>query len=62
MESFSTVIVIFGIFATLCQIAALTFIILDKDGKTDFKWVWCLLLLVLGPIILIPYWFWGREK
>lgn len=62
MESYSTVIVVFGIFATLFQLATLAFIILDKDSKKEYKWFWFIGMLFIGPIGLIPYWFWGRER
>ncbi len=61
MESFSTVIVVFGIFAFLIQFATLAFIVMDKDAKDEFRWIWFIIILIVGPIGLIPYWFWGRE-
>ncbi len=62
MESFSTTIVVFGIFALLCQIASIAFIIIDQNAKEGFKWLWVLLVIFIGPIALIPYWFLGRER
>ena len=62
MESFASTIVVFGIFALLCQIANITFLILDQRAKEDYRWFWVVGALFLGPILLIPYWFWGRER
>ncbi len=61
MESFSTTIVVFGVFATLLWIAAIAFIVLDEKSKA-YRWLWVLLAIIIGPIILLPYWFLGRER
>ncbi len=62
MESFGTTIVVFGIFAFLIQIATIAFVILDQNSKEDYRILWIVLMLFVGPIGLIPYWFWGRER
>ena len=62
MESYSTTIVVFWIFAVLCQIATIAFVVLDQNSKEQYKWLWVILMLFVGPIGLIPYWFWGRER
>ena len=62
MESYSTTIVVFWIFAVLCQIATIAFVFLDQNSKEQYKWLWVILMLFVGPIGLIPYWFWGRER
>ncbi|MBP5469549.1 MAG: hypothetical protein J6Z11_09935 [Candidatus Riflebacteria bacterium] len=61
MESFSTTIVVFGVFATLLWIASIAFIVLDEKSK-DYRWLWVLLTIIIGPIILLPYWFLGCER
>jgi hypothetical protein len=61
MESFSTTIVVFWIFAVLLWIANIAFIVLDENCK-DYRWAWILGAIVFGPIILLPYWFLGRER
>ncbi|MBQ2592384.1 MAG: hypothetical protein II567_03785 [Candidatus Riflebacteria bacterium] len=61
MESFSTTIVVFWIFASLLWIANIAFIVLDENCK-DYRWAWVLGATICGPIILLPYWFLGRER
>ena len=61
MESFSTAIVVFTIFAALFWIAALAFVALDKNAK-EHRWIWLVATLLIGPISVLPYWFWGRER
>ncbi len=62
MEYLSTTVVVFWIFASLAYFATLAFIFLDKNAKEGFKWLWILLSIIIGPIILLPYWFLGRER
>ncbi len=62
MESYGTVIVVFAIFAGLCQIALLSFVALDQNSKEDYRWLWFFILAFIGPIGLPFYWFLGRER
>ena len=61
MEHFATVIVVFGIISLLSIIATVTFVCIDKNAKEEYKWVW-IVLAFLGPVALIPYFIWGRER
>ncbi len=61
MESFASTIVVFGIFSLLCIIATVSFVCIDQKAKEDYKWLWIILAL-LGPVSLIPYFIWGRER
>ena len=62
MEYFASTIVVFWIFAGLFWLATLAFIALDKDAKSDYRWYWFAGSLFAAPIILIPYFIWGRER
>ena len=61
MASFSTTIVVFWIFAALLWIANLAFIALDENCK-DYRWAWIVASIFIGPLIILPYWFLGRER
>ena len=61
MESLSTTIVVFWIFATLLWIANIAFVSLDESCK-GYRWAWILAAVIFGPISLPFYWFLGRER
>ena len=61
MDSFSTTIVVFWIFATLLWIANIAFVALDESCK-GYRWAWILAAVIIGPITLPFYWFLGRER
>ena len=61
MESMANTIVIFGIFSFLWIVAQVSFVCLDQKAKEDYKWLWIILAL-FGPVTLIPYFIWGRER
>lgn len=62
MEYLSTTIVVYWIIAILIWLATMAFIILDKNKKEAYFWLWVALAFITGPIALLPYWFWGRER
>lgn len=64
MEALAPTIVTFWVIASILWAVTLIFVAIDKNAKEDNhqRWKWFALAVFVGPIMLIPYFLWGRES